>query len=293
MEKLLQWAVNNSDKEELKEQAEAIKRGDYKPDTSKFNPEIIEAILGKDNATLMKEALQCINNPNDTLENKEIALDNFEMLIEGIDNAKNIQNMGLWPTLINLLSDKEVVVRTGVAWICGTAVQNNPDAQKAFLEHQGLKALIPLLSSENKQERAKAVYAISGVLKHQPQAVEEFKSLKGFDFMTSILKNYLEDDAATVRKIIFLYNTLLLENPLLATVELRSLTNELDKAIVTYTIKIEDEDMVEKALRTLHTLIQQSQTKLSDDIKQHVIDAKNKYGQDNLNLDKSEWNQLN
>ncbi|KAI9308785.1 armadillo-type protein [Cunninghamella echinulata] len=200
--------------------------------------------------------------------------------------------MGLWPTIINLLNDKEVTVRTGIAWICGTAVQNNPDAQKAFLEHRGLETLIPLLLSEHKQERAKVVYAISGILKHQPLAVEEFKSLKGFDHMTSILKNHLEDDAATVRKIIFLYNTLLLENPSLATTELQSLVDDLDKVIITYTIKIEDEDMVEKALRTLHTFIQQTQNKLSEDKKQHVIDAKNKYGQDNLNLDKNEWDQF-
>ncbi|CAO3593683.1 unnamed protein product [Absidia cylindrospora] len=114
MEKLLQWAVNNSDQEQLQRDAEAVRRGDYKPDPSKFNPRVIEAILGKDDATRMKEAVQCMTNPNDTIENKEIAMDNFEMLIEGIDNAKNIQNMGLWPVLIQLLQIKSN--KSGRVW---------------------------------------------------------------------------------------------------------------------------------------------------------------------------------
>lgn len=54
MEKLLQWAVNNSNQEELKRQAEAIRRGELKADQSKFDPAVIEAILGKDDATRMK-----------------------------------------------------------------------------------------------------------------------------------------------------------------------------------------------------------------------------------------------
>lgn len=54
MEKLLQWAINNTDQDQLRKDAEAIKRGEMKPDLSKFDPKIIEAILGKDDATRMK-----------------------------------------------------------------------------------------------------------------------------------------------------------------------------------------------------------------------------------------------
>lgn len=54
MEKLLQWAVNNSNQEALREQAEAIRRGEARPEPKKFDPELIEAILGKDDATRMR-----------------------------------------------------------------------------------------------------------------------------------------------------------------------------------------------------------------------------------------------
>lgn len=60
-----------------------------------------------------------------------IALDNLELLIEGIDNARNIENMKLWPAVIKQLEAKDAEVRKGTAWVCGTAVQNNPEAQKA------------------------------------------------------------------------------------------------------------------------------------------------------------------
>lgn len=54
MEKLLQWAINNTDQDQLRKDADAIKRGEMQPDLSKFDPKIIEAILGKDDATRMK-----------------------------------------------------------------------------------------------------------------------------------------------------------------------------------------------------------------------------------------------
>lgn len=54
MEKLLQWAVNNTDNDSLAEQAAAIRRGEAQPDPSRYDPKILEAILGKDDATRMK-----------------------------------------------------------------------------------------------------------------------------------------------------------------------------------------------------------------------------------------------
>jgi hsp70-interacting protein len=39
--------------------------------------------------------------------------------------------MKLWPAIIAELKNENAEVRKGVAWVCGTAVQNNPKAQKA------------------------------------------------------------------------------------------------------------------------------------------------------------------
>lgn len=58
MEKLLQWAVNNSDNNSLAEQAAAIRRGEALPDPKRYDPKVLEAILGKDDATRMKGILK-------------------------------------------------------------------------------------------------------------------------------------------------------------------------------------------------------------------------------------------
>lgn len=43
----------------------------------------------------------------------------------------DLENMNLWPAIIAQLSNKEVEIRKGTAWVCGTAVQNNPKSQVA------------------------------------------------------------------------------------------------------------------------------------------------------------------
>ncbi|KAI8889107.1 Fes1-domain-containing protein [Backusella circina FSU 941] len=278
MEKLLQWAVNNSDNSSLAEQAEAIRRGEAKPDPSKYNSKMLEAILGKDDATRMKDAVACISDPEDTLDNKLIALDNLELLIEGIDNARNIENMKLWPAIIKQLEAEEPEIRTATAWVCGTAVQNNPQAQKAFMENGGLEPLLKLLQNDtDKNVRNKAQYAISGFLKHNQAGVIEFEKSNGFETLQKILKE--DTDATILRKVVFLYNTLVFDSDTLATrcVEDGTL-KDLEKILVKYTSEEEDEDM--------------SKTPVSDELKKSCEAAKAKFGGENLQLAESEWKDL-
>ncbi|GAA5803239.1 hypothetical protein HPULCUR_008716 [Helicostylum pulchrum] len=292
MEKLLHWAVNNTDQNALAEQADAIRRGEAKPDPSRYDPKVLEAILGKDDATRMKEAVACISDPEDTVKNKEIALDNLELLIEGIDNAMNIENMKLWPAIIAELQSEHPTVRKGCAWVCGTACQNNPKAQKAFLSHDGLKPLLSLLTDEDQAVRNKALYAVSGFLKHFEEGVEAFKTLNGFEALHDILK-CPTTDPAMLRKIVFLYNSLVFDDEELSKKLAQNGTlDDLVRVLVKYTKEEDDEDMVEKALRTIHSLIVKSETPISAELKQHVEEAKQKYGAENLGLVDSEWKDL-
>ncbi|RUS19624.1 hypothetical protein BC937DRAFT_87186 [Endogone sp. FLAS-F59071] len=82
MEQLLQWAITNTDQDQLHANAEAVRRGERepKPPQQTFDPELLEAILGKDDATRMKEAVVVFTNQSETLENREIALDNLELV---------------------------------------------------------------------------------------------------------------------------------------------------------------------------------------------------------------------
>ena len=49
----------------------------------------MEIILGKSESKMMLEALAVIKNPQATTDEKELAWEDFEMLIQQIDNASS------------------------------------------------------------------------------------------------------------------------------------------------------------------------------------------------------------
>lgn len=72
------------------------------------------------------------------------AFDELEMIVEGIDNASNMERMNLWPQIFSCISPNESieVVRFAL-WIVGTCAQNNPETQKDLLEkHQIFEILL-------------------------------------------------------------------------------------------------------------------------------------------------------
>lgn len=64
------------------------------------------------------------------LPDKLTAFDNFEQLVEGIDNANNMEVLGLWEPLVGLLDSAEGELRKWAAWCLATAVSNNVKAQE-------------------------------------------------------------------------------------------------------------------------------------------------------------------
>lgn len=125
----LKWAIENSDASQTSDAnaqapSNAVSR-------SQLNPEVLNALFGgPSDADLMRESMAAIQHPEVTLDNKLIAFDNFEQLVENIDNANNLESLGLWTPLVGLLSHEEADMRKMAAWCCGTAVQNNIKAQE-------------------------------------------------------------------------------------------------------------------------------------------------------------------
>lgn len=176
MEKLLHWSIANAQGDK-----EAIEKAGA-PD-----PKLLEQLFGgggPDDPTLMKEAMAVIMNPEADLENKLIAYDNFEMLIENLDNANNIENMKLWEPILKTLEDNEADLRASGLSVIGTAVQNNTDSQTNFLKYEGgLKILIAIAKSseEPSDVRIKAFYALSNLLRNHIEAGKQFQALGGLD----------------------------------------------------------------------------------------------------------------
>jgi hsp70-interacting protein len=129
MNDLLKWGIRNS--EASRESADPNDpSSETSTSTSGLNAEALAALMGgPTDADLMKESIAALRSDEVDLENKMIAFDNFEQLVETIDNANNMEPLGLWTPLVELLQHKESDMRRMAAWCVGTAVQNNQKGQ--------------------------------------------------------------------------------------------------------------------------------------------------------------------
>lgn len=188
MSSLLKWSVENS----------AATAADPTAQTpapaSRIDPAAFSALFGgPSDADLMISSMLAIrsSDPEVTVEDKLVAFDNFEQLIENLDNANNLEPLELWKPLIELLSHEEAEIRKYAAWCIGTAVQNNEKSQKKLLEMGGVEPLVKLAvkEDEDKLVRRKAVYALSS-------AGRNFQD--GMDAITSELEKLGRKDGKKV-----------------------------------------------------------------------------------------------
>ena len=127
---------------------------------------------------LMKDSMSAIlsTDPEMTMEARMIAFDNFEQLIENLDNANLMEPLKLWAPLISLLSSEESELRMMAAWCIGTAVQNNEKSQKMLYSEGGIPPLVDLAIDEKqtREVRRKAIYALSSAMRNFQDAMNEF-----------------------------------------------------------------------------------------------------------------------
>lgn len=195
MNKLLKWSVQNSQPQNGDGTAVAPPANEA---GRNLTPDMINALFGgPTEADLMKAAMEVLHSDESDLENKLIAFDNFEQLIEGIDNANNLEPLGLWTPLVKLLHHEEAEMRRYAAWCIGTAVQNNekaqdkvctlgistesgiggveanfPSAQLVVLN--AIPTLVNMATTEpNPAARKKSVYALSSAVRNYQPAMNE------------------------------------------------------------------------------------------------------------------------
>lgn len=177
LNKLLNWAVRNSANPEAAEDGAQL-NGDPTSDNPSrgLDEQALKALMGgPSDADLMREAMAIIHAPDTTLENKLTAFDNYEQLIEGIDNSNNMESLGLWMPLVALLDSPEPDLRRMAAWCISTAVQNNPRAQDKVLSLDALPKLVDLaLNDANPAVRKKAVSALSSEVRNYQPGMNEF-----------------------------------------------------------------------------------------------------------------------
>ncbi|WFD43342.1 hsp70 nucleotide exchange factor fes1 [Malassezia psittaci] len=176
------------------------------------DPALYNAIMGKSEAQMMQEELGVAVDMSRSETDRLTALDNFEMLIEQVDNANTMESLQMWPVFLKLLqSHQEPEIQVQAAWVVGTATQNNDKAQAVALHHGILKVLLPLLDAHKPELRSKAVYAISAILGHHPAAVAQFAEFGGWEKLNHALA---DSNLGVRRKVAFLLNQLLIQDPL-------------------------------------------------------------------------------
>ncbi|EIW76574.1 Fes1-domain-containing protein [Coniophora puteana RWD-64-598 SS2] len=204
MDSLLRWGIQNSTQQPESEGAAPVQRRD-------LDPAIIDHILGKPDAQLMREALACAVDTSRDEDARLTALEDFQMLVENIDNANDLKKMNMWQPIQDLLLSPESSddIKTNTLWIIGIAIQNNPSAQSAYLALDPIPQLLPFLSpsTNSRQARSKAVFTLSSLLKHSAAAIQQFDAHNGWSAFRACLE---DSDISVRRKTAFLMNTLLL-----------------------------------------------------------------------------------
>lgn len=199
MQSLLRWSVENSGNSPAPSQRTNI------------DPGLIDHILGKPDAQMMREAIQIATDPSKDEDTRITALDDLEMLVESIDNANDLKKLNMWEPLHGLLSTADTTdpLKMQTLWVIGTALQNNPAAQLTYLALDPLPVILSSLSpsTNSAKTRSKAMYALSGLLKHNAQAVRQLNATGGWHTFRGALE---DSDINVRRKAAFLLNTLLM-----------------------------------------------------------------------------------
>ncbi|KAI9429419.1 nucleotide exchange factors-like protein [Lactarius psammicola] len=206
MQSLLRWGIENSSSNADSSAAPSASTRRM----TDLDPGIIDAILGRPDSELMKEALAKAQDASLDEDARLTALDDLEMLVENIDNANDLEKLGMWEPLQSLLGSPSDDVRIQALWVIGTAVQNNPSAQRAYLALGPFPTLLGYLSPSSRapaQLRSKAIYALSSLLKHYAAALAPFEAADGWAALRGALS---DSDIGVRRKTAFLLNTLLL-----------------------------------------------------------------------------------
>lgn len=212
-DELLKWGLQNAPaggngQSSIAQVSDDIAAG-RRPDLQ--DPGLYEALMGKSEPQMMQEELGVAVDTSRPESDRLTALDNFEMLVEQVDNANNMEPLQMWPVLIKLLqSSHEPQIQIQAAWIVGTAMQNNDKGQVAALGHGVLPVLLSLLDVSTPELRSKAMYAISSLLGHYPAAVAQFSELNGWTRFNQALS---DSSIVLRRKVAFLLNQLLVQDP--------------------------------------------------------------------------------
>ncbi|OEL23512.1 hypothetical protein BAE44_0015470 [Dichanthelium oligosanthes] len=262
---MLQWAIGHSDPDKLREKAAELERlsADELIKRQMEIKELMEKLKMPSDAELMKIAISDLNNSSVLLEDRQRALQELLVLVEPIDNANDLDKLGGLLPLIRELNNADEGIRTTSAWVLGKASQNNALVQNQVLGYGAVERLVKMGYSSSAAEAAKALYAISSLIRDNEHGQELFLSENGY----AMLQYKLSTTSTNVRlqrKVVsllayvadFQLSTGKSQAPFLS-------NHHFIKSVVDM-ISAPDLDLQEKALLAVRSLLQLTSSDASD-----------------------------
>jgi hsp70-interacting protein len=195
--KLLDWATRNASPENNSESSESNHEA-----IKNLDPEIIEMILGRDEAVVMKSLASRIGNSRTSSEDERIALEQLEEIVENIDSANNMAKMGLWNVVFEALALGE---NTPTALsVIGTSAQNNPEVQNELSRMGALHKILDAMNFDQDPVVMKAVFATSSMIQNNRPSFDSFCILGGIDSLLAVK----DEHPCTAPRVQFLLETL-------------------------------------------------------------------------------------
>jgi len=266
MQDLLNWGIQNSDPERLKELMQKYKDKNL---TIKdvYGQDMIDAMFVNEGSVMKDMVVQIADFENQSVsdDNLEASLERLNELVEQVDNAGNLHRMGgLRPLLdLGLGHVRSEPVRALALWTLGVAAQNNHPVQADLMDMGGLPLLLgslPLCTGSKANEEAagheycgKLLFAISGLVKNN-QTIQASADSQGlFDWLLD--KGMEHPHLGIVKKSLALLDITLSQSPNLQF--LSSLPAKQDVASTSLLAHIAGSDMdaAEKALRLVNRLL--------------------------------------
>lgn len=263
---------------------------------------LLDQFMGPDDAKLMLQSMSAIQDSSLPVSQHEIAFENLEALVEQIDNAKNLQNLKLWPPLLAQLGRDDHIYRQGACAVIATAVQNNPVSQADFLKLDGLRMVLHLFETDPVQSvRKKALFAVTSTIRNNSLALTAFGELQGW----KVFSDYLDavQDNQMQKRIIFFLGTLYSHveveegaEKVMEGSDGKHTSDEIKTGFPPKLVKLlehgqvqGDEDLTEKILYTLLMSLQMDSEVLNRELKNRLKDLAGKmrtlYGQDICQFD--------
>ena len=160
-------------------------------------------------AQRMKKCLDALKETTVDDEQRLTLLENLELLLENLDNARDFNNLDGYQFLISLFREtKSDAIKASCLSLIGVAAQNQPQVQKILLDTKVLPELVAILKeSADMKMKAKTLGCISSIVSGFGPAEKSFLFCNGLN----ALKDILLDPSSSVqllRKCLFFLDQL-------------------------------------------------------------------------------------